>query len=130
MCNNQPYGIPGYNFRPQMYQNPAAMQQNPAFQQMSVTPVTGMAQVDAAQAPFDGTPMFFYDTAADALYIKQFDARNGTAPVTVYRKEVQAAPPQYATVEQLTALEQRITAMLTPAEETKTRKARKEADTE
>ncbi len=123
MFNNQPYGMPGYNFRPPMFQAPAAMpQQAPAFQQMMVTPVTGMAQVDAAQAPFDGTPMFFYDTAADAMYIKQFDSRNGTAPVSVYRKEAQAAPPQYATVEMLSALSNRVeemAAMIAPKKATK-----------
>lgn len=128
MFNPQPYGqmMPGYGFRNPMYQQPAAQQQ-PPIQQMAVIPVTGMGPVDAAQAPFDGTPLFFYDTSADLIYIKQFDSSNGTAPVTTYRKEQKAPPPQYATVDMLAALSQKVddlSAQITP------RRAKKEADTE
>lgn len=125
MFPNQPY-MPGYGFRNPMYQQPAVQQQT--LQQMLVTPVTGMTQVDAAQAPFDGTPMFFYDTAADALYVKQFDARNGTAPVTVYKREKMAEPPQYATVEMLADLARRVEEMATAMQPRKA--TRKEADAE
>lgn len=121
---NQPY-MPGYGFRNPMYQQPVTPQ--PTIQQMMVTPVTGIAQVEAAQAPFDGTPIFFYDTSADLIYIKQFDSSNGTAPVSTYRKEQKAPPPQYATVDMLAALSQKVddlSAQITP------RRAKKEADAE
>lgn len=127
MFNPQPFGqmMPGYGFRNPVYPQPNPQQ---AIQQMMVTPVTGMAQVEAAQAPFDGTPMFFYDTSANAVYIKQFDASTGTAPVSTYRMEPKAAPPQYATVEMLSDLARRVedmAAMIQPR-----RATRKEADAE
>lgn len=127
MFNPQPFGqvMPGYSFRNPVYPQPNPQQ---AIQQMMVTPVTGMAQVEAAQAPFDGTPMFFYDTAANAVYIKQFDASTGTAPVSTYRMEPKAAPPQYATVEMLSDLARRVedmAAMIQPRKAT-----RKEPDAE
>lgn len=124
----QPYGMPGYGFRNPMFQQAAPAPQQPAPQQAPVTYVTGMGPVDAAQAPFDGTPLFFYDTAADVVYIKQFDASNGTAPVTTYKAGQKATPPQYATVEMLSALSQRVedvAAMIAPK-----RKTTKEADAE
>lgn len=129
MFNPQSFGqmMPGYGFRNPLYQPPAAPQQTPPVQQMVVIPVTGIAQVEAAQAPFDGTPIFFYDTSADLIYIKQFDSSNGTAPVSTYRKEQKAPPPQYATVDMLAALSQKVddlSAQITP------RRAKKEADTE
>ena len=112
----------GYGFRPQsMYPQQMAQQ---APQMMTVTPVTGMTQVEAAQVSFDGTPAFFYDTAADALYVKQFNPANGTSPVTVYRREAHATPPQWATVEMVNALSERLDALTAP----KTR--RKEVDAE
>lgn len=117
--------IPGYGFRSPVYPQPNPQQ---TIQQMMVTPVTGMAQVEAAQAPFDGTPMFFYDTSANAVYIKQFDANTGTAPVSTYRMEPKAAPPQYATVEMLSDLARRVedmAAMIQPH-----RTTRKEPDAE
>lgn len=128
MYNNYPpmYGMPGYGFRNPMIQQPAAPQQ-PSLQQASVTYVTGMGPVDAAQAPFDGTPLFFYDTSADTVYIKQFDSSNGTAPVTIYRTERKVVQ-QYATVEMLDGLARRVeemAAMMAPR-----KAARKEADPE
>ena len=124
---NQPmYGMPGYGFRNPMFQQPAVPQQ-PTLQQASVTYVTGMGPVDAAQAPFDSTPLFFYDTAADVVYVKQFDSSNGTAPVTIYRTERKVVQ-QYATVEMLDGLARRVeemAAMLAPK-----RKTAKEADAE
>ena len=120
------YGVPGYGFRNPMYN--AAPQAPVMPQQMTVTPVTGMAQVEAAQVSFDGTPAYFYDTSADAVYIKQFDPRNGTSPVVTYRREQQAPPPQYATVEMLADLARRVedmAAMIQPK-----KKTAKEAETE
>ena len=129
MFNNFPpmYGAPGFGFRNPGYPQPAAPQQ-PQLQQASVTYVTGMGPVDAAQAPFDSTPLFFYDTAADAVYIKQFDSNSGTAPVTVYRVDRKAAQTQFATVEMLAALSQRVEEMAAMMQPRKT--SRKEADVE
>lgn len=121
-----PYGAPGYGFRAPMYQQPAAVPQQP-IQQGTVTYVTGMGPVDAAQAPFDGTPLFFYDTAADTVYVKQFDSSNGTAPVTVYRTERKVVQ-QYATVEMLDGLARRVEEMA--AMLATKRKTAKEADAE
>lgn len=122
-----PY-MPGYGFRNPMYTQPAPVpQQAPALQQASVTYVTGMGPVDAAQAPFDGTPLFFYDTAADTVYIKQFDSSNGTAPVTIYRTERKVVQ-QYATVEMLNGLASRVEEM--SAMLASKRKTAKEADPE
>lgn len=128
MYPNPPYGqmMPGFGFRNPMY--PANTQQPAMPQQMAVTPVTHMAQVEAAQVSFDGTPAYFYDTSADAVYIKQFDPRNGTSPIVAYRREQQAQPPQYATVEMLAELARKVedmSAMITPK-----RKTAKEADAE
>lgn len=124
------YGQPGFGFRNPIYPQPAqAPQPAPAMpQQFTCTPVTGTAPVDAAQAPFDGTPLFFYDTAADAVYVKQFDHNTGTAPVTIYRTERKAVQ-QYATVEMLTALSQRVEEMAGMIS-TPRRNAKKEADAE
>ena len=132
------YTPPGFGgFRPQTpyfqqtAQPPQQVMQLPAtVQQSSVTMVTSRAQAEVAQVPFDGQPYFFFDTSSRRLYCKCFDPQTGLCPLMEYAPVTQEQPPQYATVEQLTALEQRITAMLTPAEETKARKTRKEADTE
>lgn len=112
----------GYGFRPQSVYPQQMAQQAP--QMMAVTPVTGMTQVEAAQVAFDGTPAFFYDTAADAIYLKQFNPANGTSPVTVYRREAPVTPPQWATVEMVNALAERLDALTAP------RTRRKEADSE
>lgn len=112
--------MPG--FRPQTMYPPQLQPSSP--QMMPVTMVTGMAQVEAAQVSFDGVPAFFYDTSADAMYIKQFNAANGTSPVTVYRREAPAPAPQWATVDMVNALAERLDALTAP----KTR--RKEADME
>lgn len=134
MYPNQPmYGVPGFGFRNPMYQQapmaPQPMQQS-APQQMTVTPVTGMAQVDSAQVSFDGAPLFFYDTSADAIYIKQFDSRNGTAPISVYRREAQAQPKQYATVDMLNELARKVEGLYAADDEhvRQRRAARREVD--
>lgn len=106
------YGVPGYGFRNPMYN---AAPQTPFMpQQMTVTPVTGMAQVEAAQVSFDGTPSFFYNTAQDALYIKQFNPQNGTSPIATYCREAVAPSPQYATVEMVNALAERLDVLTAP----------------
>lgn len=114
---------PGFGFRQppyyqQMAQPPQQATQFPAaVQQSTVTMVTSRAQAEVAQIPFDGQPYFFMDTASRKLYCKSFDPQTGLCPLMEYAPVTQEQPPQYATVEQLTALEQRITAMLTPGKE-------------
>lgn len=103
-------------FRPPMgglYPQPQMAQpmQQPAPQILPVTMVTGMPQVEAAQVSFDGTPAFFYDTAADVVCVKQFNPQNGTSPITVYRRETQAAPVQWATVDMIKELAERLEAL-------------------
>ena len=132
------YTPPGFGgFRPQApyfqqtAQPPQQVTQLPAtVQQSTVAMVTSRAQAEVAQVPFDGQPYFFLDTSSRRLYCKSFDPQTGLCPLMEYAPVTQEQPPQYATVEQLTALEQRITAMFTPVEETKVRKTRKEADAE
>ena len=115
---------PGFGFRQpppyyqQMAQPPQQATQLPApVQQSAVTMVTSRAQAEVAQIPFDGQPYFFLDTASRKLYCKSFDPQTGLCPLMEYAPVTQEQPPQYATVEQLTALEKRITAMLTPGKE-------------
>lgn len=137
---NNPYAPPGFGgYRPQMPYSPQAVMppqpagQAPApVQQSTVTMVTSRAQAEVAQVPFDGQSYFFFDTSSRRLYCKSFDPQTGLCPLLEYAPVMQEQPPQYATVEQLTALEQRITAMLTPAEEgqRRPRTTRKEAEAE
>lgn len=132
------YTPPGFGgFRTQMpyfqqtAQLPQQAIQSPApVQQSSVAMVTSRAQAEVAQVPFDGQPYFFFDTASRRLYCKSFDPQTGLCPLMEYAPVTQEQPPQYATVEQLTALEQRITAMLTPAEDGQKRRTRKEPEPE
>lgn len=138
-----PYAPPGFGgYRPPMMAQPMYQQaatppqqatQLPApVQQSAVTMVTSRAQAEVAQVPFDGQSYFFFDTASRRMYCKAFDPATGLCPMIEYAPVAQEQPQQFATVEQLTALEQRITAMLTPADETvrRPRAARREADTE
>lgn len=141
MFGNQ-YTPPGFGgFRPQTpyfqqtAQPPQQVTQLPAMvQQSTVAMVTSRAQAEVAQVPFDGQPYFFFDTSSRRLYCKSFDPQTGLCPLMEYAPVVQEQPPQYATVEQLTALEQRITAMLTPPEASDSTKrrvsAKKEVDAE
>mgnify|MGYP006969167589 CR=1 FL=1 len=123
-----PYSPPGYGFRPYPTPPQQAIQSPVAVQQSSVTMVTSRAQAEVAQVPFDGQPYFFLDTSSRRLYCKSFDPQTGLCPLMEYAPVTQEQPPQYATVEMLTALSQRVEEMaaLIP-----TRKAsRKEADAE
>ena len=70
--------------------------------------VTSKAQAEVAQIPFDGQPYFFFNTSTRELYGKAFDPQTGNCPLIDYVPAVQAAPPQYATVDMLTALEKRL----------------------
>ena len=123
--NNQPY-MPGFGFRPQIFQQAGMPQQAP--QQSTVTYVTSRAQAEVAQIPFDGMMYFFLNTSTRELYGKAFDPNTGSCPLIDYAPVAPAAPvqqPQWATVEMVNELAQRLDALTAPRS---TRK--KEADAE
>lgn len=138
MYPNQQYGIPNYSFRVPTYQQPSQITtpvQQPVqtVQQSVVSYVTSKAQAEVAQIPFDGQPYFFLDTSTRQLYCKTFDPSTGMCPLVEYVPARQEPQPQYATIDMLTALENRIQAMLAPVEQEKPVKPvrnRKEADSE
>lgn len=74
----------------------------------AVRPVASKAEVDTFQISFDGTPYFFYNTASGDLYVKAFDAKTGTAPVSTYKKEIEAPAPEYATMDSVVEMRQTI----------------------
>lgn len=129
MFPNQPmYGMPGFGFRNSVYQQPAAVPQQPVPQQSTVTYVTSRAQAEVAQIPFDGQMYFFFNTSTRELYGKAFDPNTGSCPLIDYAPATPAAPPQppqWATVEMVNELAQRLDALTVPRA---TRK--KEADAE
>lgn len=104
----------------QMYMNPQQMQmmaQSQQVQQPSVTVrlVTNYNEADAAQIAFDNTINLFVNMASGEIYVKRFDPSSGRAPIVTYRQEqpksVQEArgqQPEYATVEMVTAIENRL----------------------
>lgn len=104
----------------QMYMNPQQMQmmaQSQQVQQPSVTVrlVTNYNEADAAQIAFDNTINLFVNMASGEIYVKRFDPSSGRAPIVIYRQEqpksVQEArgqQPEYATVEMVTAIENRL----------------------
>lgn len=124
MYPNQPmYGMPGYGFRNQVFQT---AQQTP--QPSTVTYVTSRAQAEVAQIPFDGQMYFFLNTSTRELYGKAFDPNTGSCPLIDYAPVAPAAPPQppqWATVEMVNELAQRLDALTAPKAVRK-----KEADAE
>lgn len=132
MFNPQSFGqmAPGFGFRPSAYPQPV---QQTAPQQSMVSYVTSRAQAEVAQIPFDGQPYFFFNTSTRELYGKAFDPQTGNCPLVDYVPAVQAAPPQYATVDMLAALEKRLEdiAGMIPQEPVRhPRTARREAEAE
>lgn len=120
-----PYG--GYGIQqqiPQMYQQQSyipqqMMQQTPQqVQQPNVTVrlVTNYNEADAAQIQFDSNTInLFMNMASGEIYVKRFDPNSGRAPIIVYRQEqpktAQESPKaqmEYATVEMVTAIEERL----------------------
>lgn len=69
--------------------------------------VTSREEAAVAQIPFDGTPSYFVDTANGKIYVKAFRP-DGTAPLITFIREDEPAPLQFATVDQLMALEAKI----------------------
>ena len=72
--------------------------------------VGSRAEVDAAQIPFDGSPVFFKEMANDKIYSKTFNLSDGTTNVATYVREAEvvAAKPEYVTMEVIDGLKQTI----------------------
>lgn len=125
------YGVPVQMNQPmyqqnnqQMYMNPQQAQiqqiaiQNQQMQQqipVTVRFVTKYNEADAAQISFDNTINLFINLASGEIYMKRFDVNSGQAPLITYRqdrpKAAQDEPEQtiqYATVEMVTAIENRL----------------------
>lgn len=124
------YGVPVQMSQPmvqqnqQMYMNPQQfqMQQMPAQNQpvqqqipVAVRFVTKYAEADAAQIAFDNTINLFINLASGEIYMKRFDMNSGQAPLVTYRQDRPKAaqddaqrPVEYATVEMVTAIENRL----------------------
>ena len=124
------YGVPVQMSQPmvqqnqQMYMNPQQfqMQQIPAQNQpvqqqipVAVRFVTKYAEADAAQIAFDNTINLFINLASGEIYMKRFDMNSGQAPLVTYRQDRPKAaqddaqrPVEYATVEMVTAIENRL----------------------
>lgn len=89
----------------QPVQQPQQAQQAGVY---AVRPVASKAEVETAQISFDGTPHFFYNTASGDLYVKAFNATNGTAPIATYKREAEAPAPEYATMDSVMEMRQTI----------------------
>lgn len=118
------YGVPA-QMNQQMYQQAymspqqqmqmAIQQQQMQQPQVTVRLVTNYNEADAAQIAFDNTINLFVNMASGEIYVKRFDASSGRAPIVVYRQEqpktAQEAPKtheEYATMEMVTAIENRL----------------------
>lgn len=99
-----PYGVmrPDYS-QPAMPPAPPVQQAQPMQQGQMIRFVTSRTEAEVAQIPLDGSAVFFLDTANGKIYAKAFRA-DGTAPLTVYSREVEAPPVQYVTQEQFDVL--------------------------
>ena len=83
---------------------------------VTVRLVTNYNEADAAQIQFDSNTInLFMNMASGEIYVKRFDPNSGRAPIIVYRQEQnktdQEAPKaqmEYATVEMVTAIEERL----------------------
>lgn len=116
------YGIPQQiqqMYQQQSYIPQQMMQQTTQqVQQPNVTVrlVTNYNEADAAQIQFDSNTInLFMNMASGEIYVKRFDPNSGRAPIIVYRQEqhkaAQEAPKsqmEYATVEMVTAIEERL----------------------
>lgn len=125
------YGVPVQMNQPmyqqtnqQMYMSPQQTQiqqiaaHNQQMQQqipVTVRFVTKYNEADAAQIAFDNTINLFINLASGEIYMKRFDMNSGQAPLVTYRQErpkaAQDEPEQtvqYATVEMVTAIENRL----------------------
>jgi len=104
--NFLPYGFQRQEYTPQPMQQQQPVMQ-PAQNAFICRAVTSREEAAVAQIPFDGTPSYFVDTANGKIYVKAFRA-DGTAPLITFTREDEPIQQQYATVEQLAALEMKI----------------------
>ena len=101
------------NYFPQRQDYTQPMQpQMPPMQQPTLQPimrfVTSRAEAEVAQIPFDGSAAYFVDTGSGKIYAKAL-RQDGTAPLIVYSREVEALPPNFVTQEQFDVVIKKMT---------------------
>ena len=82
--NQQPYGIPQQNYRPQQAWVPQQQQATPL-----VRPVSSIEEVRAYPIDFDGSIFYFPDVANKKIYTKSINM-DGTVAINLY--ELKALP--------------------------------------
>lgn len=82
--NQQPYGIPQQNYRPQQAWVPQQQQTTPL-----VRPVSSIEEVRAYPIDFDGSIFYFPDVANKKIYTKSINM-DGTVAINLY--ELKALP--------------------------------------
>ena len=90
-----------YYPRQEYYSPPPVQQQQ--IQQSVVRFVTSRAEAEVAQIPLDGSTVFFYNTSNGEVYSKAFRP-DGTAPLSVYKREQDEGPTEYVTQKQFDIL--------------------------
>lgn len=115
----------------QMAQQPAQMQQPNVISRM----VTSRDEATTAQIPFDSTINVFLNPSAGEIYVKRFNPNTGGAWFDDYisaakmqqvmqAQEAQKTAPEYATVEMMTALENRVSELADAMNAKRTRGAK------
>lgn len=77
--------------------------QMPQMQQSVMRIVTSRAEAEVSQIPLDGSSAFFYNTSNGEVYIKALRP-DGTAPLSVYKREQDEGPTEYVTQKQFDIL--------------------------
>lgn len=93
--------------QPMRYAQPA-----PQKRIAACIPVTSYEEMRAHQIPFDGSATVYVNDAAGEIYIKRVNLMDGSAEPEIYRRWMPEPPPppvQYASTDQLDALEKRLT---------------------
>lgn len=127
----------GNQWQTPMYGNPYAMRQppqgyyqpqqpQPVAQSASMVMVTSRQEAEAAQIVFDGLPHFFANLAEGEIYSKTFDTATNRSVFAVYKLADGSRGGQYATVEALAALEERLNELTDRLD--RGRRARREDD--
>lgn len=115
----------------QMAQQPAQMQQPNVISRM----VTSRDEATTAQIPFDSTINVFLNPSAGEIYVKRFNPNTGGAWFDDYisaakvqqamqAQEAQKPAPEYATVEMVSALENRVSELADAMNAKRTRGAK------
>ena len=108
MQNYTPYSFQRQDYMQQPMQHQAMPQQQPMQSMQNTYSCREVRSYEeAAQIPFDGTPSYFADTSNGKIYYRAFRT-DGTAPLITFVRENEPAPLQFATVDQLMALEAKI----------------------